>query len=179
MAATHELRLQSMLRSMNEVIIPAIDKKAQLAVDQANILVGNLRILLDQHDKEYQFRVTELRQYVELVKGLVAVAKGGADTDASRNEAATLLARAGPVAELPIPTQVELTEQVRALRAAADALTKAAYADGDPAFRKAAGDLVLNAGGEEILRERVWVRKANFEAEPDALPAIEDLLARG
>jgi hypothetical protein len=166
-----------MLRSTTEVIIPAIDPSTQLAVDQANILVGNLRILLDQHDKEFQFRMVELRDYKKLVEGLVGIAKGGQETEARRAEAEAVLAKIAPTAALPIPSQADLSELAFAARTAADALTRAAFADGDSAFRKAAEGLVLDTGRKEILRERVWVRKANFESDPSALPSIEDVLA--
>ncbi len=171
-----ELRLQSMLRAMLEVIQPAIDPSRQLAIDQANIMIGTLRILLDQHDKTYQFRTAELRQYSALVRDLTDIAQGGSETHASARAAKALLAQVEAIAGLPIPSQAALTELVVAIRTAADELLRAAYADGTAAFRKAADRLVLDQAGKELLRERAWVRRAGFEADPSVLPPIEELL---
>ena len=45
------LRIQSMIRSLREVVLPALPNDQLLAIDQANILVGYLRIMAEQHDK--------------------------------------------------------------------------------------------------------------------------------
>jgi len=172
-----ELRLQSMLRAMIEVIQPAIDRSQQLAIDQANIMIGTLRILLDQNDKAYQFRMVELRQYAKQVRELLELAQGGPETDASCRAAKVVLARAEPIAAMPIPTQAALSDLVLAMRTAADELLQAAHTDGNPAFRRAAARLVLDAGGKELVRERVWVRAAGFESDPRALPSMEELLS--
>jgi hypothetical protein len=172
-----ELRLQSMLRAMIEVIQPAIDRSQQLATDQANIMIGTLRILLDQDSKAYAFRMVELRQYAKQLRELLGLAQGGPETDACCRAAEVVLARAKPVAALPIPTQAALTDLVQATRTAVDELLQAAHADGNPAFRRAAARLVLDAGGKELVRERVWVRAAGFEAAPRALPPMEELLS--
>ena len=175
--APSELRLQSMLRAMIEVIQPAIDRSQQLAIDQANIMIGTLRMLLDQNNKAYEFRMVELRQYAKLVRKLLELAQGGPETHASCRAAKGVLARAEPIAALPIPTQAALTDLVRAMRTTADELLQAAHADGNPAFRRAAARLVLDAGGQELVRERVWVRAAGFEADPRALPSMEESLS--
>lgn len=172
-----ELRLQSLLRAMLEVILPAIDRSQQLAIDQANIMIGTLRILLDQNDKAYDFRMVELRQYAGQVRELLAIAEGGSETDAACRAAGAVLAQVGPIAALPIPSQAALTKSVLAIKTAADELLRAAFADGNPNFRRAAGRLVVDHGGSELLRERVWVRRAGFEADPSKLPSMEDTLA--
>ncbi len=176
MVPSHALRLQWMLRSLTEVILPALPREQQLALDQANILAANLRILMDQNDKAYQFRMTELREFAALTQALLQAAGGGEQTEASRQQAQAALQAAEPVAALPIPSQAELSALVLGLRAAADALLNAAIADGERDFQTAARRLVYAQSGAELLRERVWIRAAGFEAEPASLPPIEELL---
>jgi len=165
------LRIQSMIRAMREVVIPAIPPDQRLALDQANILVGNLRIMAEQHDRIFQYELTELREYARLLADLIEAA-GSRDTA----EARAVLARAEPVAAAAIPTQPELAALVRQLKAAADALLQAAHRDGSPDFRKAASELVMRQAEAQILRERRWLRAAGFELDPESLPSLDQLL---
>lgn len=177
MTPSHELRLKSMLRAMTEVLIPALDPKSQLAMDQAQLIVGNLKLLLLQHDKSYQFAMVELREYADLVRGMLDTADGGPESAAAKARAEAVLASVAPVAALDIPTQSALVDQVSAIKQAADGLLAASFADGDPVFRQAASKLVLAQGEKQVLRERAWVAPAGFEMDPGALPSVEELLA--
>lgn len=177
MTPSHELRLKSMLRAMTEVLIPALDPKQQLAMDQAQLIVGNLKLLLAQHDKTYQFAMVELREYAALVRDLLAKAEGGPRVGAAKTAAAATLAAIEPIAALSIPTEGELVDQVSTIKQAADDLLEASFADGEAGFKAAASKLVLAQGETQILRERAWVLAVGFEMEPEALPPLEQLLA--
>src|ERR1700689_2289887 len=65
------LRLQAMIRSLREVILPALPSGQMLATDQANILVGYLRIMALQHDKVFDYLLAELSEYTELINAMV------------------------------------------------------------------------------------------------------------
>src|SRR5579862_1729198 len=165
------LRIQSMIRAMREVVIPAIPKDQRLALDQANILVGNLRIIAEQHDWIVQYELTELREYAALLADLIAAASEGAAEAIAEGRA--VLAQAEPVAATAMPTQQDLTMLVRDLKAAADALVQAAHRDGPPEFRRTATDLVMRQAEAQILRERRWLRAAGFELDPASLPSLD------
>lgn len=168
MVPSHELRLRSMLRALTEVILPAVDKADPRAMDQAQILAGNLRILLTQHDKSYHYALTELREYAALVDDLLAVT----GSDAGAEDA---LATARPITALNVPSEAALGAHVAALKIAADTLTARAL-DGSADQRDAAARLILAQGRKQVLRERVWVADSGFEADAASLPKIETLL---
>jgi hypothetical protein len=170
------LRIQSMIRSMQEVILPAIPKERQLALDQANILIGNLRIMAEQQDRVFQYLLVELREYAALVNVLIADAQGLDVTEAAVARARSAIETALPVTQSKIPRQDALAALVKSLKQAADDLLGAANEDGTPVFRKAAGAHVMRQSQAQVIRERVWLRAAGFELEPGALPSLDETL---
>lgn len=172
----HALRIQTMLRSMLEEIVPAIDPGAQLARDQAQILVANLRLLADQADRTYEYEMAELREYAALLQALVAAASGGEATAVARAEALAALQAIAPLAALPIPSYAELSRHVRRAKAAADGLVEAANVDGAPASRVATSAAVLAQAAAQNRRERVWFKAAGLDAAPATLPTLDEVL---
>jgi hypothetical protein len=179
MIPTQALRIQTMLRSMLEVIIPAIDPANQLARDQAQILVGNLRLLAAQADRSFEYELVELRELVEQLLRLHYAAAGGPVTGGARAAAGALLDRAQPVASLPIPRQAALSATVREARAAVDALLQASSVDGTGEFRRTIAQSVLEYSAHENLRERAWFAAAGLEVDTSALPGLDIVLGRG
>lgn len=100
-----ETRLKAILKSMQQVIIPAIGSKEKLAIDQANIIVGNLDMLLDQHDKEFHYDLAELHDYCSLAKELIEISKSEGLDNSSMHAASQLLEDARPVSDITLPTQ--------------------------------------------------------------------------
>ena len=176
MIPSHALRLQTMLRSMLEVLIPALDPNSQLARDQAQILVANLRLMSDQADRTYEYEMVELREYAALLRRLLTQAKGGVATKAEQASGHALLRQIEEVVALPIPTHAQLSADVKRTKAAADALLAASQADGDAEFRADAVEAVLAQAATQNLRERVWFKAAALDADPGALPTLDEVL---
>jgi hypothetical protein len=176
MIPSHALRLQTMLRSVQEVLIPALDPGSQLARDQAQILVANLRLMADQADRTYEYEMVELREYAALLRGLLTRAEGGEATRLQQASSLALLHEIEGVAALPIPRHAELSAHVRRAKAAADALLAASQVDGGPEFRSHAVDAVLVQAAAQNVRERVWFKSAGLDADPASLPALDEVL---
>lgn len=168
------LRLQAMIRSLREVILPALPSGQMLATDQANILVGYLRIMALQHDKVFDYLLAELSEYTELINAMVEDASDGQDEVLVAARAA--LARAAPILEMSIPRQSELAAVVKSLKRSADELLCAARKNGTAALGQAAGNRVMEQAGRQIMRERAWFSASGFELEADKLPSIDELL---
>lgn len=160
MVPSHELRFRSMLRAMVEVIIPALPAEQRLAIDQAQIVAGNLRILIDQAGRTTDFARTELAEWTLLGDALGALLGAPAPAPA-----------AAPADERALDAAVTAAKQ------AVDAMLKTALAHDDPAVRAAAARLTLDQAETQLRRERVWLRGAGFELDPDALPALDAVLA--
>lgn len=170
------LRIQSMIRSLREVVLPALPNDQLLAIDQANILVGYLRIMAEQHDRVFEYLLAELAEYAQLVSALAEDAEGAESIGEAVAKARSALAKAAPVVRMPIPRQSDLSALIRSLKESADELVLAARQDGTPAFRQASIDRVMQQAERQIRRERSWFRASGFELEAGQLPSIDDVL---
>ena len=168
------LRIQSMIRSLREVILPALPNDQLLAIDQANILVGYLRIMAEQHDRVFEYLLVELAEYAKLVGVLIDGAQGGQSTDDAVARARSALAKAAPLTA--IPRQAELAARVKSLKVSVDELLHAAREDGTAAFRQESTSRVMEQAERQILRERVWFRASGFELDASQLPSIDEVL---
>jgi DNA-binding response OmpR family regulator len=168
------LRIQAMIRSLREVILPALPGGQMLAIDQTNILIGYLRIMALQHDKVFDYLLAELAEYTELVEAMVKDSGDGQD-DVVR-AARTAVAQAKPILRMSIPPQSELADRVRALKTSADDLLCSARQSGLAARSQALANRVMEQAGKQILRERAWFRASGFELDADKLPSIDEVL---
>jgi hypothetical protein len=170
------LRIQSMIRSVREVILPALPTDQMLAIDQANILVGYLRIMAEQHDRVFEYLLVELSEYAELVSALTEGAHGGESIDGAVATARSALAKAAPVLRASIPRQAELAALVKSLKVSVDELQHAVRRDGTAAIREASTKRVMEQAERQIMRERVWFRASGFELDAGGLPSIDQVL---
>jgi hypothetical protein len=170
------LRIHAMIRSLREVVLPALPKDQMLAIDQANILIGYLGIMAEQHDRVFDYLLVELAEYVELLRALVEDADGARSIDDAVAKARAALGRAAPIVQMSIPRQGELSDLLRSLKESVDELLFAARRDGTPAFRQASKKRVIQQAERQILRERAWFRASGFELDAGRLPSIAEVL---
>jgi hypothetical protein len=170
------VRIRSMLRSLHETIIPAIDPHASLALEQAHALSRHLDVLAAQHDKLHQFELAELRHYFALTHELRINAVGGNVTNARIRDTEEVLRQARSLAEeLPAPHE-RVVELVRSLKAAADSLVAAAYVDGTASFKRQAGELTMIWSAKQIERERAWTHAAGLDAFAGESRPLDEIL---
>jgi hypothetical protein len=170
------LRIHAMIRSLREVVLPALPKNEMLAIDQANILVGYLGIMAEQHDRVFEYLLVELSEYAELLGALVEGARGAQSIEDAAAKARAALDMAAPILRMSIPRQGELSALIRSLKESVDELLLATRQDGTPAYRHASRKRVMQQAEQQILRERAWFRASGFELEPSQLPSIKDVL---
>ena len=170
------LRIHAMIRSLREVILPALPKDEMLAIDQANILVGYLGIMAEQHDRVFEYLLVELSEYAELLSALVEDAHGAQSIEDAAAKARAALGMAAPILQMSIPRQGELSALVRSLKESVDELLHAARQDGTPGYRQSSAQRVMQQAERQILRERAWFRASGFELEAGQLPSIDDVL---
>ena len=170
------LRIHAMIRSLREVVLPALPNDEMLAIDQANILVGYLGIMAEQHDRVFEYLLVELAEYAELLSAMVEDAHGAQSIEDALAKARAALGMAAPILQMSIPRQGELSALVRSLKESADELLLAARRDGTPAYRQASAQRVMQQAERQIMRERAWFRASGFELDASQLPSIGDVL---
>jgi hypothetical protein len=173
-----EIQIQSILKAMTDVVLPALDPKNPLAQEQARLCMGMLSVMAGQLPLQYRYdcdelgRLMALAQRIQQLPGMAQLAPNAVGALASGTKQADEVltrARAEPA---------ELVQAVRALREATGNLVQEAFAN-DPAGHQTAElqRAVMGATQQQLQRERAWFIGQGWEADPAAIPAIETLIA--
>lgn len=165
-----DTRLHAMLRSLKEVVLPAIDPQQRLALDQVNIIIGNLNMLIGQHDRQVHYLLAEMRDYSAMLRELAGLA---ATADA---ESESFLAEIEPLLAVDLPLPAQLVDSLRQLKGRVDARLQLLLDSAEPGTVSAAQQLVIKYARPQLLRERAWVVRAGFELEPDNIPTLDTLI---
>lgn len=173
-----DIQIQSILKAMTDVVLPAIDPNNQLAQEQAKLCMGLLDLMARQLPLQYRFDCDELTRLVALSKRLLTLAGANLATpgilasltqDTDCADDVLTRARAEPH---------EVLSAIRALRATTSTLVREACAHREAGPTLELERAVLDASREQLLRDRSWVLAQGWEADPQAMPAIETLIAR-
>ena len=155
-----ELRIRSMMRALTEVVLPAVDPHNSLAQEQARLLLGHLHALALHHRDEARLDEINAAAMATLARELIACSAGGIHTGDATARLREIIPTADP----------------RALSHAVEALMVASGIDGDADFQARSAALVLAHARTDTLRGRAWFKVMNFDATPEQLPSIEQLL---
>lgn len=171
------IQIQSMIKSITDVVLPAIDPSNKLAQEQTRLILGTLSLMAKQLPLQYAFDCDELGRLNAFAQQLQAEVSGGDETQAalaalasSQRDAQQILDRAGTT-----PDAIEAA--VRTLRATTGSLITGVYRDGDAHGQQQVKVAVLAMSKEQLLRDRAWVAMQGWEPDPAALPTIDALLA--
>lgn len=144
MTPSTALRLQSMMRSMRETIVPALDPSDSLAQEQAQLMMGHINALIQQQGKERDIHQTEYQAMRDLASALLAVADGGSET---------LRAQSGVESALQGQDPIALSLAVEQLARTSDA---------SEAFKSQSWQLVLDYAKPAALRAQSWFSPMGF-----------------
>jgi hypothetical protein len=163
-------RLDSMMRAVTEIILPALGSSNSLATEQAGLLLGHMSVLRMQIDNAPRYLGVEMQAAKTLGRALVAEASGGTETKAS---VATLTAA---LEERGTNGPAQADDRLERINEAIENLVYAMKEDGDAESRACVSKLILEHGKAAAERDRVWFSAMGFEAADSALPSFSDLL---
>lgn len=164
-----DIQIQSMIKAMIDVVLPAVDPEHKMAQEQARLVIGTLQLVAKRLPIAYRYDVDELRRYVASAHDLVA--EVGEDLGgAAVAQLVTLAAHGGAVLEGARSEPVEIESAIFELRSAVGELVQAAKLRGSSKVRKTVRRLVLEAAKIELERERALVVDMGFETDPANFP---------
>lgn len=169
MNPTIDLRLTTMMQTMQDVVLPALAHNG-FAADQAKLMLGHLNMLRLQIDDAVYFEQLELRATQDLGSRLIAAVDGGDETQRAASEL-----KAALVAAAAHPREVRAARDT--INGAIDTLVQAASVDGAAGFPAETHRLVIHAGAESANRNRSFFAASGFEGDGGDMPAIADMLA--
>ncbi len=176
MVPTINSRLRSMMRAMQDVVLPALDGENAIAQEQGQLVLGSLALLLDQVDYAHTFEVIEARDQCTLLMTIVAMAQATPRTAVATSSAQTALAHARPRIEIATTSVPELQQINCDLRDALTALIDEIERAGARELALAVALCVLDFSATQLTRERSWVAGTGFDP-PGTVPDIPTALS--
>jgi hypothetical protein len=168
MTPSIEVRLQSIIHGLRDVIFPAIDPNEALAAEQSGLILAQLSMLLQQMPYADRYNRLCRDDAHATAAAIVQNAAGGPRSIAAVEALTALLTGAG--ANDPHANYLALAGGIAGL-------TKAIAVDAEPQWRIRADAAVLAFASRQNRRERVWFKDAGFDPEPATLPDLATLCA--
>jgi hypothetical protein len=151
-----EDRLNSVVRAIGGVILPALPESASLAREQAMLAMGHIQIILAQMPATTAFEAEEADDLHRLGSTVVSLAVGGSQTQAAVTELSSALAR-----ESADPPKAH----THAVQDAVDAVLIALASDGDPNPTKSVHAAILEQGATRARKDRQWFSAMGFDSD--------------
>jgi hypothetical protein len=167
-----DLRIQNLIKALQEVVLPAIPARERLARDQASLVIGHLNMIAAQWKSALKFESQSLDGLLKLSEKLHAAGNVGMNAD--------LRVRLG--AEIDRTKQVDrsdgaaLEEGVLRLGNLIDEVIRAD--DSMAPIPPELMTLVFEYGEIQAWRERTWFQGNMLDPGRAELPSIAEMLAR-
>jgi hypothetical protein len=173
------LQIQTSIKAMMDVVLPAVDPNNKLAQEQARLVIGMLNIVAQRMSLTYRYDRDELARFLALAETLKEQAK---DLPGAKDALHALDGAADIGTDVLDRARAEPSELESAnfdLREKIGALITAIYTGTDTNKLKHISKTVTAHAKEQLLRERSWLIGQGWEADPKSIPAIETLIGDG
>lgn len=158
--------LQAVLKSLQDVVLPALDPENKLAAEQSQLIVGLLTLLATRQPLQFRYDRHELTHLIALAR----------EIGASDEEVRAAVATSEDALKRAFCDPQELVDAIGRLRAAVGASISAVAAGSDKEASARVQQAVLAASAELHTRERSWLAMQGWEVDPAGLPEVEQLL---
>ena len=173
------LQIQTVIKALTDVVLPAVDPHNKLAQEQAKLAIGMLHLVAQRQPLMYRYDLDELTRFLALADTL----RQQAESLPGANDALhALMASTEAGEEVLDRAQAEPSELEDAnfdLREKIGALITQVYSHSPTNKLKPISDAVNAHAKEQLLRERVWLVAQGWEADPKSLPTLETLIGHG
>lgn len=173
-----QIQIQSVIKALSDVVLPAIDPNNKLAIEQGKLSIGLLALLAQQLPVQFQFDCDELGRLITTARELASQAAGGTSTQAARSALHDATRTADKVLEAAKASPADIEAEVRAMRVATGALITELHRDGDADSQQQVRKTVLAMSKEQLLRDRSMLLMQGWEPDPKAIPPLSELLIR-
>ena len=150
-------RLASIVRSLADVVLPALPREAALAQEQLHLAIGHLQIIRAQMDSVPAFESEELLDARSLGLALLADGEAGPRTVAALSELSVALNQAVG-GEHPRQSRARITGAI-------DSLLQQMAMDGSQSFRERVAELLVRWQTERSLKDRKWFAVMGFDSD--------------
>ncbi len=171
-----EIQIRSMIKALTDVVIPAVSSDNKLAVEQAQLVVGMLKLMQAQIPLQFRSDLDELKRLVDTAGTLAAIGVTEGETRAALAGVAVVRDRAADVLSRCGADPQELYTSVVQMRASLCALVDACATGGRADERERIDSVLLAMSEAQLLRDRALMKQQRWESDASAPPDIEALL---
>ena len=171
MQPSFDLRIRTMIKAMNEVVIPAVDSDNQAALDQARLVAASLDMLIEQIDYAHWFEIADIQLMNRMISALTEITPTET-ADLAKAVAVTAM-QAASRHEVSLP---EIREHTRLLRDRISDLIESVGMLNDPKKLAQANEIILKLSQPQLNRERAFFAKTGFDTSPETLKSIREAL---
>jgi len=169
-----DVRLQSVIKALEQVILPAVDPNNPLAREQAALAIGHLYMIRGQWPYMADYAAICLADIVKLGGDLLKVADGGMNT---RNAASAVKSTLDQVSNEQGGHTTAISQRRDAIAVAVDDLINASAIDGSKSFRDSSENIVLDYGIYQTSRDRAWFKASGLDPDCANLPSHAELVS--
>lgn len=169
-------QIPALIKSLTDVVLPAVDPANKLAQEQGQLVVAMLHLMAQRLPLQYRYDRHELDCHLALADTL-AVEAATIPEAADALQALVAAAAAGRALQARAgvePSELEAANQ--ALRAQVGALVTAASVTADATRLKAVNQAVMDHAKLQLLRERAWLVMQGWEGPVSGLPDAASLI---
>ncbi len=171
------IQIQSMIKAMHDVVLPALDPEHRLAQEQARLIVATLQFMAARLPLAYCYDRDELDRYLALADSLIEHTGGGEHCRAPLESLAHSRATGADVLERARAEPGELESMLGEMKSAIGAVIQAAERDNCVDALAATQRLVMSASKRQLEWERSWAVIMGFDPQPEKATPIENLIA--
>lgn len=167
------IRLSNMMKAMETIIAPAIDPENNLAQEQATLMMGHLKLLVDQWDQAYLYERGTLKEMKALAERLMDISGDSLNTHADWQALKTAVES---VPEQLPDTATEINTYTISIGSCIDNLIYACFEEGSGELQDSVTTVMLAYGEIQTMRERVWFQGTGLDPEQKSLASIDAML---
>jgi hypothetical protein len=169
-----DIQIATIVKSLTDVIMPALGPDQKVASEQVGIIISQLNFIAERAPLQASFDLDELARLVRLANALgdlchPEVLEVAASLEAAAASGGACLAGAGDDPD-------RVLDSIRDLRSTCSTATTTLF-ELSASTRNRLAAIVFDYSEQQLLRDRAWLVTQGWEAEPETLPNIETLLA--
>lgn len=157
-----DLRLRNMIKSIEDIVLPAIPNDQSLAREQARLIAGHLAIIKEQWRHAVRFEAGSLAALVDLAWALVPLVE--------EDQAALIHKAAEATAHINWQDIDALNSSICAIGSAIDQVVLGE--DGKRPLSRAAWDVILAYGEKDAHRQRTWFQGVGIDPDRAELGSV-------
>jgi len=167
------IRINNLIKSLEKTIIPAIDPDNGMALEQAALMVGHLKMFDQQWDTAYLYEVRSLENIKALASYLATTIDQQGEPRVIAEEIETLI---GSIPD-DLPKIVsEITAYIVVIGKLVDRLIDSVFSMGSPNLIDKVTKTVLDYNARQSARDRIWFSAIGLDPDPSDLSSMEEML---